>query len=574
MKNLLRLGLCVCFYLVVSPAVASDAVQRNEILQRYATRELAPPPTPPKVEFQRFIMTSLARLLLKQDLAAVSANILREDFQPWLTGTDIAIAGSLCKRVGDYDFIMMGMLHMAYADEEAGQTLLTPEARHKLRHVLLYEKGNKHHIKFTLGNCLPIKIKDTENHILMTETARYLTNQLLFKEALKASTPTDEYDNEKNGFEDWFLEHLSEFLRLDFDELNSRPYQGYTLIALATLHTYAEGPRVKLMTRMILDYLSAKTAIQTMGLRRHTPFRRRLENLVPKNFLQADSAMSWYLFHVGNNRVYDGAEASEVDDYLYLMAAVQRYEMPAQIRDIFHGVQRPMFQTIHGRDPEAYYLSPSFLLTAGGRHRHVFGYFTKENSVLAVPTTIIGRSEGTNPKEVFSLRGPEKWSKRNNLCVAPNFACGSHLSIPESARATGEAIGPWSFYRTKDFQIAVYQRDELAFWEVQEPGNYDAFKQSILSNNKSDFLRKGANTYVTSAGRRIEFDWSQKNLSVNPILSIDGVKTIAKFKDWPLAEGDLIQSAGDGFIRITPPGSVQSLVLDGRDVHHPKRLED
>lgn len=574
MKNLLLLGLCVCLFLVASQALAGDDVQRNEILQRYATRELAPPPTPPKVAFQSFIMTNLARLLLKQDLAAVSANILREDFKPWLTGTDIAVAGSLCKRVGDYDFIMMGMLHMAYADEEAGQTLLSPEARHKLRHVLLYEKGNKHHIKFTLKNCLPIKIKDTENHILMTETARYLTNQLLHKESLKAGTPNDAYDNTKNGFEDWFLEHLSEFLRLDFDELNSRPYQGYTQIALATLHTYAEGPRVKRVTRMILDYLSAKTAIQTMGLRRYTPFRRRLENLDPKDFLQADSAMSWYLFHVGNNRAYDGAEKSEVDDYLYLMAAVDRYEMPAPIKEIFHNLKQPLYQTIHGRDPEVYYLSPNFLLTAGGRHRHVFGYFTKENSVLAVPTNLIGRSEGTNPKEVFSLRGPEKWSKRNNLCVAPNFACGSHLSIPASALASAEVVGPWSFFQTKDFQLAVYQKEELAFWEVQERGNYEAFKQNVLENNKTDFNTKGANTYITSAGRRIEFDWSQKKRSVNPILSVDSVKTVEKFSEWPLAAGDLIQSVGDGLIKITPPGSEKALILDGRDVHRPERFED
>lgn len=574
MKNLMCFFLCLGLYLLLPSAKAGEATQRNEILGRYAAKDLALPPTPPKVGFQNFIMTSLARLLLKQDLAAVSTNILREDFQPWLTGTDIAIAGSLCKRVGDYDFIMMGMLHMAYADEEAGQTLLTPEARHKLRHVLLFEKGNKHHIKFALKNCLPIKIKDTENHILMTETARYLTNQLLRKEALKAGMPSDEYDNDKNGFEDWFLEHLSEFLRLDFDELNSRPYQGYTMIALATLHTYAEGPRVKLMTRMILDYLSAKTAIQTMGLRRHTPFRRRLENLDPKDFLQADSAMSWYLFHVGNNRVYTGAETAQVDDYMYMMAAVDRYEMPPQLRDIFHNLQQPLFQTIHGRDPEAYYLSPSFLLTAGGRHRHVFGYFTKENSVLAVPTTIIPRSEGTNTKEVFALRGPEKWSKRNNLCVAANFACGSHLSIPASAEESAEVVGAWTFYRMKDFQIAVYRKGERAFWEVQEPGSYEVFKQSVLNNNAADFSEKGVNTYVTSEGRRIEFDWSQKKLSVNPIVSIDGVKTLANYKDWHLAEGDLIQSAGDGLIKITPPGSGASLTLDGRDIHQPKRFEN
>ena len=146
----------------VHQARAQHADVYNRILRPGALRPLQPPPVPPKAGFGEFAETMLSRMITRTDLAAVSRNILTPTFHPWLTGTDIAILGSVCERVGDYDFLLQSLVRMAYIDHEAGRSILTEPARRKLIDELLYERGTKHHIKFTLNNCLKfIKIKDT-----------------------------------------------------------------------------------------------------------------------------------------------------------------------------------------------------------------------------------------------------------------------------------------------------------------------------------------------------------------------------------------------------------------------------
>ncbi len=563
----------------VEEANATRDARKLEFFKYHASLPLKNPPLPPKVGMDEFMETMISRMALKVDLENVSRNIMTETFHPWNPGTEIALLGSICKRMGDYDFVMMGLLTMAYMDEDAGQTLLTPEARNKLRHELLSQTGVKHHTGFKLENCLPIKIKDTENHILMTETARYLTNQLLLKESIVSGKRDDSYDNQKNGFEEWLLNHLSQFLRIDFDEFNSRPYQAYTIIALSNLHSHAEGERVKTVTKMILDYISVKVALQSMGLRRHTPFRRRLQYRETKYFTDADHAMSWFALHAGNHDFTDLARAEHIDDvtldnYPYLMAATDKYEIPEMIHEMFFHRSGPVFQTFNGRDPEAYFLSENFVLAAGGRHRNVFGYFvSQENDVWAVPTNIIPRSSGLGLKEAFSMTGDPKWKKRNNLCVAPNFACGKNLVIPALYADKGIRSGAWTFYETPDFQLAVYKIGEFAFWEVQESGNFNEFMTNVLTLNPDLFSPKNRNVYKTTTGTVIEFDWEVKKLEQNPIVRINGQPQISNTSQWPLATGAVVNSNRDGKITIRSIDGTRERILDQSNILDPKIIE-
>ena len=533
----------------------------HDLTIQYAAQKLAPPPTPPKIGMDPFLMTMLSRMVQKTDLDAVSENLLREDFHPWNSGTDIAIAGSICKRTGDYDFVLMGLIKMAYLDERAGQTLLSPAARFKLRHELLSEKGNKHHIRFALRNCPPIKIKDSENHILMTEISRYLTNQLLFKENGEA-----QYDNEKNGFNKFLLNHLSEFLRKDFDELNSRPYQAFTLIALGNLYSYAENEQVKTLSQMLLDYLSAKSAIQSKGLRRYTPFRRQLKHRANENLLTGDTAMAWFGHQTGNAQFFVMDKSIRINDYAYFMGALDDYRIPDFILELFYETKNPLFQKIKARDVEIYFSSPSFTLSAGGRHRKVFGYFTRENDVWAVPTTIIPRSYGMNMSELFYIQGPDNFNKRVNLCVAPNFACGVNLHVPKNIPAECKTEhGPWTFYDLQNcsvkmgFFLATYQDGENALLEVREPTlSFQDFQDRVLKNNP-----RPEKTYTTSDNHKIVFDWSRKST----IKSYDGVES-THYETWSLAEGNFINSKEDGLINIQ-----DKLILDGRNIMEPRRIE-
>src|SRR4029077_20728298 len=113
------------------------------------------------------------------------------------------------------------------------------------------------------------------------ESSRYLTNQLLLRELKDSGQYDSAFDNGANGMTDWLLSLLQDFLKSDFDEYNSRPYQGFSVMALENLYDFSEDVRVKEAAHLVLDYLSAKFAISSSGLRRSLPFRR-LESFVSR----------------------------------------------------------------------------------------------------------------------------------------------------------------------------------------------------------------------------------------------------------------------------------------------------
>jgi hypothetical protein len=80
-----------------------------------------------------------------------------------------------------------------------------------------------------------VDISESENHRLLIESARYLTNQLPHQQS-----PVDEYDNTANGLKKWLLERLQIAAAHDFLEFNSRPYLRYTTDALLSLEEFAD----------------------------------------------------------------------------------------------------------------------------------------------------------------------------------------------------------------------------------------------------------------------------------------------------------------------------------------------
>lgn len=553
----------------VAPSARDAAESRQartlHVAQQLALEPIGPVPVWPKVHFQEFLTRTIARLITGTNVNEVSAAILDPSFRPWKAGTDIAILGPLCSRKGDYDFVLMGLLRLAYLDEESGQQLLTPAAREKLRHELLNLRGDRHHVSFRLNWCPPFKKRDSENHILMSEVARYLTNQLLG------------IDNEANDFNRWLLTHLKQFLRRDYDEVNSRPYQGYTLIPLAILYDYARDERVKTTAQMLLDYLSAKTAIQSVGLRRYPPFRRQRGQRDANDLLQYDNTMSWYAGLTAKHDFTKLGSNSEISSYMFLMAATSKYQVPALILEMFF--QRgEWLQKIKGHDVEAYFTSPNFLLTAGGAHRKVFGFFTGENDVWAMPTTIIPTNYGTRRDQLFQLVG-RKHGKRNNMCIAPHFACGQNFIEPAGIPAECKrSVADWTFYDLENcsvrmgFYLAVKRVNDKALWEVRAPEvSFNLFMERVLAANPHEFRDRAINRYTTSDGHRIEFNWAETSRKRFMVHSYDGAPVERDFKRWKFAEGPVIQSEGDGLIQIHNPLTGEVLTLDGRDPLNPHR---
>lgn len=331
---------------------------------------------------------------------------------------------------GDYDMNQMHLIPLAYRYYQE----LSPKAREHLITVIL-AKGRIHRPSrpdhFTSGGVPddwsragyvsppgPIAINlgnigETENHILMMLTTRYLTNQLLFQRDHHVN-----HDNRRNGGSgrpsclDLVLALLRNMLRGDFSEYNAKNYQRETREALLNLCSYAYDHEVRLAARMVLDYISAHMAVSSNDLRRMVPFRRRNEgdNVVRNSsgFMRvsllgesgADPMGPHFAIQAGNTRscvakipitvpLGVGPQQTTAEAVVWglqgsrhelAIEALTDYRLPPSIHDLFvNDLHRRFFQRLH-RTPqpgevggnrncdnmEIFAGSPSYLITAGG----------------------------------------------------------------------------------------------------------------------------------------------------------------------------------------------------------------
>jgi hypothetical protein len=330
---------------------------------------------------------------------------------------------SLDATEGNYDLTQMYLLPIAYRHYDD----LSPAARDHLITQLL-GNGRIHRPRlddtFTsrgnpndwgrAGFVSPLGYKqpigETENHILMIVTARYLTNQLLHQRRPstdEAASPYDDpgsdYDNRRNGGEDYpsctalLLFLLRNMIKGDFSEYNAKSYQSETRWALLNLSSFAYDHEVRLGARMVLDYLSAHMAVSSNDLRRLLPFRRRFEDEqtphTDEGYMTvglvdgqsgADPASSYFAMQAGNLRAYfdesNGRVAIPSSGIDIAIEVLGDYRLPASIADLFvNDVHRRFFQRLHRtvRDDlngnrncdnmEIFAASPSYLITAGGQ---------------------------------------------------------------------------------------------------------------------------------------------------------------------------------------------------------------
>jgi len=350
-------------------------------------------------------------------------------------GPDVdALASS--KYEGNYDMTQQFLLPLAYAYYD----LLTPAAREKLIVELLAGGRVKRagqpdtvtsgtapndwsragHVQLVVNLA---GIPETENHVLMIATTRYLTNQLMYPRVVCHGPDTSiAYDNRRNGDPsdsrptcmDQVLGLLRNKLRNDFSEYNAKPYQEETRRALLNLYSYAYDAEVRLAAGMVLDYVSAHIAVSSCDARRMVPFRRRNEGSeeggnvhqapAAPGFLDvglldthgADPMSSHFALLAGNARAYAGPDPRVwrgergparpwpwgigASSELFIELACD-YRIAPSIHDLFvNDLHRRFYQRIHRRsmmdepgqqrncdNMEIYSGSPSYLISAGGR---------------------------------------------------------------------------------------------------------------------------------------------------------------------------------------------------------------
>lgn len=506
----------------IDDAKAKISLKKDLLLEKWSRKPMDKFPF--KHTFQSKELNSItaayARVLKGVEIDKVNEYLLDERFEVAKVGTRIKLFGGLCKRYGDYDFVLQELIRIAYH----GKGVLSNAAYDRLLNELLSQKGNQHYTHFAMGIC-GRKIKDTENHVLMTEVARYLTNQLMLDE-----TEDEYYDNEKNGFNDWMIDHLEYFFKHGFSEINSKPYAGYTIQTLLNLYDYARDERVKKSSRVLLDYLAMKYAMESSEGRRYPTFRRQYSRYLDERLDVADYMSAAMMIWAGQ---YDYLNHSDIDlsnsalpygDRIALNISLSSYRPHEYVyQHLFNPAESLQFYDFDHKGMQVVYKNADYVISGGGVHRRLFPPFSMLNDVLAAPTMIIPAKKGRMLNEMIYFLGYNKEKKRSNLCVNKNFMCGFNLHIPkEFENCHVDDIGEWSFYDFTEpkcsdspyagLKMAVYKRNikhrvhrrtkgkNFGLVEVSnDEMGINEFIEKVSKNNPRRFPR-GRTSYTMSTG--------------------------------------------------------------------------
>jgi hypothetical protein len=474
----------------------------------------------------------------------------------WLTGGLIPggiaalVAGAIglilgllnADKAGDYDMRLQGILQIAYRYD--GQ--LTPVEKCKILRDLLPVHGGADQIEEFLDlNILPSPILETENHLLMIQSARYLTNHLYTKwqPVCPGVKQPKDIDNDANGMTDWWLERLQLLMKHDFYEFSSRPYSELSLMAIRNLYDFAVIPQVGVCShnkgspppapfarrcdvrraaRNVLDYTAAKFATSSNGLRRAAPFRRHMDN---KSYTrlwgrESDRFTAIHLAYAADAatlRMKAGHLNTGIVNTLY--PASQSFYSPSYvITDLMSDLSKAPYGMgsaapvqwlqrfkASGRGtatPEIYYRETDFLISAGGMFDGGVGMaiFKEDEDAWPLPTTLMPTAEGADLRDLIRIQGSWEQDSRYNLCVTNGFACGLNPIIPRGIpEACQERHGEWTFI-DMDAKLPGCPLDYgflVAVLRKACPGGdeCDGDDEPDSDENRQDFLEQPAPTF-------------------------------------------------------------------------------
>ncbi len=331
------------------------------------------------------------------------------------------------------------------------------------------------------------RVPETENHLLMIESSRFLTNQAMIA-SLQGHPNLDVVEDQQAEVREWLLKRLQRIAKNDFEEYNARPYQRYSINALVNLHDLSEKDEVKKAALIVLDYATAKAAVGSDRARRYAPYRRRAEfdgydgsKPWTANFYNrvegADHQANRLLILAGQtqlaaapgvlpptdgkNPLYWGPGLSDVGEAGIdsgglgdlVNAATSSYRLPDPIMEV--AVQRPRsFQRIRNTGAEVYSSAPSFVLSAGGVKsppaNTTYGFGKDADRGIALPTVLMPTDDGLAVPDLIRFEGVGTGVDRTaQLCLEDGFACGTNLVIPSAYDACKEVVATsretWTF---------------------------------------------------------------------------------------------------------------------------------
>jgi hypothetical protein len=485
------------------------------VLQEWSARPLRDWETRGKDDVPRVM---LARMLTRDRLPAANAYLL--GLRPrGVTGSTWALNPH-----GDYDFSLAVLTTLLW---RCGDTpdVLFPAARQHLLDVLLTEDGGD--FRATAPRTLGF-VRETENHILMTEGSRYLKNRWLQRHGSTAPR----YDNIANGMETRLLARLGEIRTNGFYEFNSQPYVAYTITALLNLEAFASEP-VRDAARADLDLMNWSYALGSYGLRHYPPFRRSYgyASTPSLTFGYQTIFMNVWLSHVPGRLAppeipgYDGNHA--------IIAAAHSYRPPDEVVRLIDEKAPGYFAMLgHGPDssPEVYSAGPGFLLSAGGVHRG-------ERSLIAArPIALFLDDRADRLDDVFHLAGPgADFRHWNNTGVHENFAgAAGPVHVPARFKPVA-SDATWQIYSGgPDLLVAVHSTPTCGLLVVL-PGK-DATALLTAFERANPAAADLASSFTFPDGRRLTYDLHSKP-DQWVLVSADGRALDREFDRWPLIAG-------------------------------------
>lgn len=289
-----------------------------------------------------------------------------------------------------------------------------------------------------------LRIGESENHRLMIESARYLTNRKML-EALNGHDNYDKINEQQSRVREWILKKLQEIANSDFREYNARPYTRYSLNAITNLYEYSGDDKIKTASQIVLDLSAAKFSASSNVGRRIVPLRRLATTKVDESLYLmccgGDNEIVRGMVFTGQTQLIDdNVPAGHVPGMIFTAAGTYRW--PRQVIEAAvagtpgHG---SFAQSIVHDGIESYWSTPTFTMSLGGiptgPDQSFFGINpTPEDHGAAVPTMILPTVAGSEAVQVFRIKGSGTEEDRSpNLCGYRGFICGTNPDLPKTA---------------------------------------------------------------------------------------------------------------------------------------------
>ena len=434
------------------------------------------------------------------------------------------VAGSrwLLNPKGGYDFNAMAFTPVLYLFKDRPDLLYPETKAHLAKDILTIEGGG-----FT-RNVPHLCLQDSENHILMAESSRYLKNQWLWDTGARSP----EYDNKHNGVENGLKSFLEEILNYGFYEFNSDPYLGYTYSSLLNLHAFATG-EIRALAGKLLDRINWQYALGSYHFKHFPPYRRLFKRAF-RTEIDSD-------YHTVMLKVWASLYADTLDlkmsrgKHHALWAAILPYRPPDKVMEWTLQKPHPYFVKMgHGYNscPEIYSGDKRYLLSAGGANQGV------KSMIMTKPIVLFLDDDALELEDTFHMYGPgEDVTGWNNTGVYQDFACTrGRVHVPKGKHPILTS-SDWKIYTIAEgIFLGVYSEQSIGIMAIIRAKSAEEVVRAVLQGNSDKTLLQ--TQFRHPNGNLVEYDLgAPKDTWI--IKKVNNELANRKFDQWPMFEGNI-----------------------------------